>query len=486
MNEILKLSVLDLAREVRAGRLSPLAAVDAYIGAIEEKNPRLNAVVERRFEQARAEARAAGELQVNGTGELPPLFGVPCTIKEAVSVSGMRNTSGSHYLRDARATKDATAVQRLKSAGAIPLATTNVPENCFWWETYNVLFGRTNNPYDPRRTVGGSSGGEAALIGAGASPFGLGSDVGGSIRTPSSFCGIFGHKPSQGMVPFTGHWPFYDDPGYTGRRDAFQYATIGPMTRHARDLLPVLRVLAGPDGIDEVTTRIPLADPDAVSFRDRPIYMLSDPSFDRAVRADVTMRDAVERAAAHLVTRGARIEPIDRRLFKKAFMIWATMLDAVDGPRMTELAGGGKVPNLAVELFHFATGRARHTFPMLQYLAGEHLFKLVKNKPSLIREGEKLERTLTALLGKDGILISPPHPRVAPKHYHPLLRPFDFVYAAVFNILKFPATIVPMGLDAQGLPLSVQVVATHGQDHLTLAAAQALEEAFGGWVPPAG
>lgn len=483
MNEILKLSVVDLAARLRSGTLSPTQAVDAYVGAIEARNPKLNAVVERRFEAARAEAKAAEETQAKG-GELPPLFGVPCTIKEAVAVTGMLSTSGSHYFRSARADRDATAVARLRAAGAIPLATTNVPEGCFWWETYNVVYGRTNNPYDPRRTVGGSSGGEGALIGAGASPFGIGSDVGGSIRTPSSFCGIFGHKPSQGMVPFTGHWPFLAGKDYAGRRDAFQYATIGPMTRHARDLVPVLRALKGPDGFDEVTCDIPLEDPEAVDFKDRPVYVMADPDYARTARADLEVRDAVEKAAAHLVTRGARLEPIDRKIFRRAFLIWSAMLSAVDGPKMTELVGGGKAPSVPVELLRFLTGNARHSFPMLQYLAGDQLFKFVRNKDELVAEGRRLEQTLTTLLGREGILLVPAHPRTAPKHYHPLFRPFDFTYAAIFNVMRFPATVAPMGLGKGGLPLSVQIVAAHGRDHLTLAAAQAFEEAFGGWVPP--
>lgn len=483
MSEILKLSVVELAARLRAGSLSPSQAVDAYVDAIEARNPRLNAVVERRFEAARAEAKAAEARQARGE-DLPPLFGVPCTIKEAVAVAGMLSTSGSHYFRTARAEKDATAVERLRAAGAIPLATTNVPEGCFWWETYNVVFGRTNNPYDPRRTVGGSSGGEGALIGAGASPFGIGSDVGGSIRTPSSFCGIFGHKPSQGMVPFTGHWPFYDGKNYVTRRDAFQYATIGPMARHAKDLVPVLRALKGPDGFDAVTEDIPLDDPEKVSFKNRPVFVMADPDYARAARADLEVRDAVERAAAHLVTRGARLEPIDKKLFRRAFLIWSAMLFAVEGVKMNEIVGGGKAPSVAVEVLRFLSGNARHSLPMLTYLAGENLFKLVRNKAELVEEGKRLEQTLTALLGKDGILVVPPHPRAAPKHYHPLLRPFDFTYAAIFNVLRFPATVAPMGLGKDGLPLSVQIVAAHGRDHLTLAAAQAFEEAFGGWVPP--
>jgi fatty acid amide hydrolase 2 len=199
MSDLLTTSVRELARRVRSRTLSSLELVDAHIAQIERVNPVLNAVVRERFEEARVEARRADARQARGD-DLPPLHGVPCTIKEAFALTGMPNTSGLLARKGFLATEDAAAVAKLRAAGAIPLGVTNVSELCMWLESNNRVYGRTNNPYDPARIAGGSSGGEGAIVAAGASPFGLGSDVGGSIRLPAFFNGIFGHKPSGGPV----------------------------------------------------------------------------------------------------------------------------------------------------------------------------------------------------------------------------------------------------------------------------------------------
>src|SRR5262249_8717417 len=152
-------------------------------------------------------------------------------------------TGGLYARRGKPATRDATAVKRLRAAGAIPLGVTNVSELCMWMESANTVYGRTSNPYDLARTPGGRSGGEGAIVGAGASPVGLGSDVGGSIRMPAFFCGVFGHKPTGGLIPNTGQFPIAEN-------DALRYLTTGPLCRRAEDLWPIVRTLAGPDGED--------------------------------------------------------------------------------------------------------------------------------------------------------------------------------------------------------------------------------------------
>jgi fatty acid amide hydrolase 2 len=202
MHELLTLSATELARRIRAGELTSHEAVQVHIDAVEGCNDNINAVVAKRYDAARAEAEQAdARLQSQGPDELPPLHGVPCTIKEAFALQGMPNTSGLVARRDVVADHDATAVARLRAAGAIPLGVTNVSELCMWMESNNRVYGRTLNPYDHGRIAGGSSGGEGAIVGAGASPIGLGADVGGSIRLPAFFCGAFGHKPSGGHGP---------------------------------------------------------------------------------------------------------------------------------------------------------------------------------------------------------------------------------------------------------------------------------------------
>ena len=182
-DQMLSASATELAAMVRDGKVSSRELVDAHIMQIERVNPTLNAVVAKRYEQARAEADQADAMRGKiAKSELPPFHGVPCTIKECFALEGMPNASGLVRRRGVIAYDDATTVARLRRAGAIPLGVTNTSELCLWMESNNYVYGRTNNPYDPTRTVGGSSGGEGAIVAAGASPFGLGSDIGGSIR----------------------------------------------------------------------------------------------------------------------------------------------------------------------------------------------------------------------------------------------------------------------------------------------------------------
>src|SRR5262245_25147466 len=249
------LSAVRLAELIRLRKMTSREAVDAHIALAETVNPRLNAIVRTRFDEARREADAADAKTASvPASELPPFHGVPCTIKECFEFTRMPNSAGLLRRKDVVATKDATAVERLRHAGAIPLGVTNVSELCMWMESTNRVYGRSNNPYDPTRIVGGSSGGEGAIVGSGASPFGLGSDIGGSIRGPAFFNGVFGHKPTPGVVPNTGQYPSTEG-------EAAYMLTLGPLTRHAEDLMPVTKIIAGPDGQDEQCVARELGDP---------------------------------------------------------------------------------------------------------------------------------------------------------------------------------------------------------------------------------
>ncbi|XP_023216842.1 uncharacterized protein LOC111619366 [Centruroides sculpturatus] len=224
-------------------KLKSVDVIKAYITRIREVNPTLNIISDERFKDALQDAEKADQFieseknSVKVLEDLYPYLGVPFTTKESMSVQGMLNTAGLYSSKGRRASKDSDTVVLMKKAGGIPLAVTNVPELTMWWETYNNVYGKSRNPYDPRRIVGGSSGGEGALLGAGGSVIGIGSDVGGSIRIPSFVNGIFGLKPSKGIVSNIGQVPdnghLYDD-----------FLSTGPMCRYATDLLPMLKVLA--------------------------------------------------------------------------------------------------------------------------------------------------------------------------------------------------------------------------------------------------
>ena len=221
-------SALSLARAIRARELTAAEVVDAHIARHERFAPVINAIAADRFEAARAEARVA-DARVAAGSELPRLIGVPFTVKETIAVRGMPLTGGVPARRDERASESAPSVQRLTDAGAIALGVTNVSELTLWIESENPLYGRTNNPYDPSRTAGGSSGGEGAAVGCGGSPFGVASDIAGSIRIPALFCGVFGHKPSGGLCAQHRLWP--PSSGESGRM-----LGTGVLARRGEDL----------------------------------------------------------------------------------------------------------------------------------------------------------------------------------------------------------------------------------------------------------
>jgi len=233
-------SATALAAAIARKELRAVEVVDAHIAHARAVNPTLNAIVVERFAAARAEAEAADAHQEAGH-PLPPLHGVPCTIKESFAFAGMPNCAGLVSRAAYRSPADAITVARLRGAGAIPMGLTNTSELCMWLESDNRVYGRTNNPYQSAHIVGGSSGGEGAIVGSGASPFGLGSDVGGSIRLPAFFNGVFGHKCSPGLIPNSGQFPSANG------AEAEGMLSTGPLCRKAVDLWPLLRILAGPD-----------------------------------------------------------------------------------------------------------------------------------------------------------------------------------------------------------------------------------------------
>lgn len=466
----------EVAAMIRARALSPAAAVDAYIQRIREMNPGLNAVVGERFQEAREEARAAAT-GLAGGDPVGPLHGVPFTVKEMINVAGLPNTFGNLNRRGRTADEDATVVARLRRAGAIPLGVTNIPELGLWYETANLVYGRTVNPYDPRRTPGGSSGGEAATVAVGGVPFGLGSDLGGSIRIPAAFCGVFGHKPTHGLLPLTGHYPVYASGPDADRNRFNPYVTLGPLTRTARDLMPLLRIMAGPDDIDPNAEDLPLGDPAAVDWTGRKVLLLEDPRIHLTARAAPKIRSAVGVAARRLQERGACLDSLPPDFFRRAVDLWFAALQSLEGTPITELLGCGQRIHPLREILRWALRRPRHTLPALLFVVGEGLFQ--KSEPRMRRllgVGRRLGEELAGLLGEDGVFIMPAHPRTAPRHHRALLHPFDFGYTAILNVLRIPVTTAPVTLDEDGLPVAVQIGATRGNDHLTIGAARIIED----------
>jgi fatty acid amide hydrolase 2 len=493
---LLSLSATRLSRLIRDREVTSRQVVEAHIARIRRVNPALNAVVAERFAAALKEADAADEevraAQETGA-DLPPFLGVPCTIKESFALTGMPHTSGLVARRGIVAARDAVTVARVRAAGAIPLGVTNLSELCMWMESNNRVYGRTRNPYDAGRIVGGSSGGEGAIVGAGGAPFGLGSDIGGSIRMPAFFNGVFGHKPTGGLVPCSGQYPIPKGP-------ALRYITTGPLCRRAEDLMPLLRVLAGPDGEDTGCLETPasaLSDPAAVDLRTLKVLVVPD---NGRIRVSPELLAAQRRCAQALAAQGARVEEASFPALRDSLEIWSAMLDESGSPRFADLlfdraeAGAGDAAEgikrqerrPARELLRWVAGRSPHTLPALALVLLERLPALLPGRvEQALASGRALKEELHKRLGDRGVLLYPPYPTPAPKHNRPLFPPFNWVYTAILNVMELPVTQVPLGLGREGLPLGVQVAAGHGQDPVSIAVALFLERAMGGWVPPA-
>jgi fatty acid amide hydrolase 2 len=466
-----------LAAAIRGGEVSAREVVQAHIDRLHARQPRTNALACDRFALALEEASAA-DARVREGGELPPFLGVPCTVKESISVAGMPNCAGLVALKEKRADAHAPAVQRLIDAGFIVVGVTNTSEMTMWIESVNRVYGRTRNAYDPHRTAGGSSGGEGAAVGSGGSPVGLGSDIGGSIRVPAFFNGVFGHKPSPGLVPNTGQFPSTEG-------EAAYMLTLGPLARHAEDLMPVTRIISGPDGVDPRVEARELGDPGAVDLGRLRVLVADDAS---VVPARREMREARDAAAQALAELGARSEKVSLKQLRRALEIYLAALGDGASTSLSELLEEAGVQPRGPRPWHDAArGRGDHTLPVLITLALERLNRHMPaaRTQKAVAAARSLRDEVGAVLGDDAVLLHWPHPRVAPRHGGTVGRAWVLTSAAVFNLLGLPVTEVPLGLNPRGLPLGVQVAAADGNDHLTIAAALALEKRFGGWVPPA-
>ncbi|XP_073429162.1 fatty-acid amide hydrolase 2 [Dendrobates tinctorius] len=470
-----------LAERIRRGEVTSSAVVQAFISRIREVNPTINALVFDRFDEALREAKAVDDLVSSGTQDQAtlkenyPLLGVPLTVKEAFALQGMPQSSGLIARRSFRSENDAAVVLRLKRAGAIPLGMTNCSELCMWYESSNNVYGRTRNPYNPQHIVGGSSGGEGCILAAGASVIGVGSDIGGSIRMPAYFNGIYGHKPTSGIVPNDGQFP-----NDTGRRA--ELLGTGPMCRYAVDLPLVLKIMAG-KGVEKLSLN------KEVSLRHLKYYSMENDGGCLFVSSvDEELVQAQRKVVRHLSAElGVSVQPISIHNLRYSFQIWSAAMsaDGDDGQSFTDLMANGKSMWPSLELLKWVFGLSQHTLPAIGLALTEKLANLnPEGSAKMIQKAKHLKEEITSLLGDDGILLYPSHPKIAPKHNEPLAMPFNFAYTGIFNVLGLPVTQCPLGLNAAGLPLGIQIISSQHNDHLTLALAQYLEKSLVGWTPP--
>ena len=459
MDELAFQSAASLAKLIRDRQASSQEVVDACLLRIEQVNPVINAVVLLTADAARAAARAADDAMASGR-VLGPLHGVPMTIKDAVETEGVISTGGTKGRASYVPDRDATVVARLRQAGAILLGKTNLPELSLAGESDNLVYGRTNNPYDPSRIAGGSSGGEAAIIAAGGSPFGIGSDVGGSVRHPAHCCGIAGINPTSGRVPRTGHFPSAD-----GIQEPMWQ--LGPLARRVEDLALLLPVIAGPDGIDPGIVQMPLGNPGEVDLAGLRV------SFHTAVaelKPTAETSATVTNAAAALAEAGAVVEEATPEPLKdKPFGVSGA--DGGAGLRkILEEAGTTEIHPLTERSLSLQADRVASSAELMELL---------------IRKDELRRRMLSFLQSYD-VIVCPAHTHPAVPHgttYDEEHLP-GFRYTGFYNLTGWPGAVVRGGTSADGLPIGVQVVAAPWREDVALAVAQRIEDALGGWQPP--
>lgn len=472
MNFLL-LSGSELAKLIRLREVSAREVIETHINQSIKMNSQINSIVKNRFDAARCEADKIDSIVKEiDPHQLPPFLGVPATIKECFAFAGMPQSCGLMSRKNFIASQNATAVTRYLNAGIIPIGVTNMSELCMWTETYNNIYGRTNNPYNIKHIAGGSSGGEGAIIAAGASPIGLGSDIAGSLRFPAFFNGIFSHKPTPSLVPTTGHFPQY-------LKKTSRFNCVGPLVRRAEDLYPLLKILKGPDGIDDFCSEKKLIDPKTVDLSQLNIFSIESNGI-KIVSHDLL--DAQRRVVSYLHSKCANCKTISIDKLKHSFDIFIhTFAKAGGFSAELILKGNGKF-NVYLELFKWMIGQSAHIFPLLALVIQERYYATRVNQ-KFLKLGLELRQEIKEILGDNGVLLYPTYTMTAPKHSRMLFLINDWVYSSIFNVLKMPVTQVPLGLNSKGLPLGLQITSLAGNDHLTLAIALELEKAFGGWVP---
>ncbi len=460
MNFLLFKSASHLARSIREKWISSEELVRAMLDRIDEVNPRLNAVVQLAAEQSIADAREADRALARGeaTG---PLHGVPFTLKDAIETQGIACTGGTEGRASYVPSADAAVVRRLRAAGAILLGKTNCPELGWAWESDNLIYGRTNTPWNFKLSPGGSSGGESAIIAAGGSAFGLGSDAGGSVRFPAYCTGITAIKPTSGRVPRTGHFP-----GPGGLLDALWQ--IGPLARSVEDLALVLPAIAGPDFRDTSVVAAPLSDYRTVDVKALRIAYHSDNGI---VRPSSEILEAVSKAARALADAGARVEMSRPTGIEETYDIYLKLFSADGGRGLEELvreAGTKRLHPLMERVLAIQRANA----------------STMTNFVSLVARWDAYRTRMLAFMEDWDALLCPVAPFAGMVHGSTYDQLESFSYTMAYNLTGWPGAVVRAGWMPNGLPIGVQVVAHPWREDVALAAAQAIENASGGFQPP--
>src|SRR6185437_688779 len=475
-------SVGELTVALEAREISACELAEAAIARIESLDPKLNAVCVRDFDRARDAARDADDALASG--ERRPLLGIPLLVKESFNVWGLPTTWGLPQHKDFIPAEDALPVARVKAAGGIVLGKTNVPLGLGDWQSYNDIFGTTNNPFDAGRTPGGSSGGSAAALAAGYVPLALGSDIVGSLRMPAHYCGVYAHKPTLGVVPTRGHVP----PPFTPLPDTLDLAVVGPMARCAADLALLFDVMAGPDEIDAgIAYRLGLPAPRHAQLRDFRVLILDTHPL---LPTDIPVRLAIGSLADRLKEAGVRVAKESELL-----------PDLGDSARLyMRMLMSFKAVSWSSEVYANLQRQAAAMPMEVSGLDAERVRGAVLSHRDWIAANNarcQLRAQWREFFKAFDALICPVSPVTAFPHDHsdrdarrilidgePHPYGHQQIWPGVATLPGLPATSVPIGISSQGLPIGVQIIGPWLEDRTPLKLAELIESAFGGFVPP--
>jgi amidase len=453
------MSATALARAIRNKQLSSEEVVNAHLIRIQRVNPKINAIVQILAEQALAEARAADRALAKGE-KVGALHGVPMTIKDSLDTAGVITTAGTKGREKFVPTEDATVVKRLRQAGAILLGKTNTPELTLAGETDNLVYGRTNNPYDLSRSPGGSSGGAVAIIACGGSPFDIGSDTVGSIRFPCSFCGVTGIKPTSGRVPRTGHIISYEM-GYME-----SYTQLGPIARKVEDLSLLLPIISGPDWRDPYTVPASLGRSAAVELKKLRVSFHDE----NGVTATAgVVRDVVRKAAKVIESNGTVVEESRPPGIEEFF----ADKGASDGGALFRSILQGAGTTEASPLLKGAVDPTQQSSSAAELEA--YLVRIARFRSRMLAFMERYDAIVCPTFGQP----VPPH-----GYYSKIRFPSDYSYTMTYNVTGWPAVVVRGGTSPDGLPIGVQIVARPFREEVALRVAAEIEAVLGGFKPP--
>jgi amidase len=473
----------ELSAALAAKTVSAVELAQDAIGRIERHDGKINAICVRDFERGLDAARAADASRARG--ETRPLLGIPLTVKESYNIAGLPTTWGFPAQKDFVPGEDALSISRVRGAGGVILGKTNIPVGLGDWQSYNDIYGTTNNPYDLGRTPGGSSGGSAAALAAGYGPLSLGSDIGGSLRVPAFHCGVYAHKPTFAMAPSRGHTPPPFPPLPLDR----DLAVIGPMARSAADLSLLLDVIAGPDPMEAGKAyTLALPPPRHGALKNfRVLVVDTDP----VLPTNAVVRAAIDRLAANLGKADVKIERQSRLLpdFAVSSRLYMRMLMSFLGV------------TFAPEIYAGAQQAATQLAPDDISLAAERLRGIaLSHRDWVLAEGgrARLRAQWRELFGTFDAVICPVMPTPAYPHDHSseqetrrinidgkdYVYPDQLAWPGIATLPGLPATAIPIGLSPEGLPVGVQIVGPWLEDRTPLKLAELIEREFGGFVPP--